>query len=68
MRSQLIATRLVHSSLANLRRSGWTKGGDSTDTALYFNRGNQEIDVLMNRNGGTFTLSGCLIADPFSLR
>lgn len=39
-------------------RAGWAKDGTSTKTALFFRKGNLMIGVLINRDGGTFTLMG----------
>ena len=38
--------------------AGWLKGGDSTETALFFEKGDLVLGVLMNKDGGTFTLMG----------
>lgn len=38
--------------------AGWAKDGTSTNTALFFRKGNLMIGVLINSSGGTFTLMG----------
>jgi hypothetical protein len=38
--------------------AGWAKDGTSTSTALFFRKGDLMIGVLINRDGGTFTLMG----------
>lgn len=39
-------------------RSGWSKDGLSTDAAHFFRKGNLMLGVLINSDGGTFTLMG----------
>lgn len=41
-----------------LVQAGWQKDGTSTATALFFEKGPQMVGVLINSNGGTFTLMG----------
>jgi hypothetical protein len=38
--------------------AGWIKDGMSTDDALFFKKGALMIGVLINSEGGTFTLMG----------
>lgn len=39
-------------------RAGWAQDGISTHTALIFRKNNLVIGVLINSNGGKFTLMG----------
>lgn len=38
--------------------AGWAKGGYSTPTALFFQKGDLVLGVLIDSAGGTFTLIG----------
>lgn len=38
--------------------AGWKRGGDSTETMLFFERGTSVLGVFINRAGGSFKLMG----------
>ena len=38
--------------------AGWAKDGTSTETTLFFQKGNLMLGVLINRDGGSFSLMG----------
>ena len=39
-------------------KAGWQKDGLSSAYEIFFNKGNAQVDILINVKGGTFTLSG----------
>jgi GYF domain 2 len=52
------ATEISAFFIKEMPAAGWAKDGSSKNTALFYQKGNVMIGVLINGAGGTFTLMG----------